>query len=323
MAQVGGFFSGTGGIEYAFRLAGAEIAYGCEYDRFARQTYERNIGHVPFGDITTLDFTLLPDTDIIVGGFPCPAFSKAGQAKNRSLGRGVGFDHPVSGQMFFHLLNAIKTKRPRAILLENVANLLTHDKGRTWQVIQSELEEAGYYIDARVIDGAVLVPQHRKRVYIVGFRSLADRLAFEWPHFYAHQGTQALIDILEQQDIPEYTVPQKTWEALNRHRDAHRLAGNGFGYSIASLDGPTRTLSARYYKDGAEILIPQTSGLPRRLTAREAFRLQGYPDSFQIDHLSKTQAYKQAGNAVVVPVVVTIAGSILRVLERELWIKVS
>lgn len=324
MIRVGGFFSGTGGIEYAFQQAGATIVYGCEIDRFARQTYERNLGHAPYGDITTLDPSSLPETDMIVAGFPCPAFSRAGQAVNRALGRGVGFDHPVSGQMFFHLLRMIQVQQPRAIFLENVANLLTHDHGRTFDVISDHLRLAGYHLHTRVMDASRFVPQHRERVYIAGFRNPDDYTLFYWPSVFSSQymphgeRMPVLRDILDRQDDPAYTLPLGTWQALQRHRANHEARGNGFGYALASLDGRTHTLSARYCKDGAEILIPQTdNAIPRRLSPREAFRLQGFPESYLIDHLSRTQAWKQAGNAVVVPIVEQIARSILATLATS------
>jgi DNA (cytosine-5)-methyltransferase 1 len=223
----------------------------------------------------------------------------------------VGFEDETQGTLFFDIVRILKEKRPKAFLLENVKNLQSHDKGNTFRIIRKALLALGYDIHYKVIDAKSQVPQHRERVFIVGFEK---PMAFQFPAM--NDRKLLLRDILEKKVDSKYTLTDGVWNALQRHAAKHKELKNGFGYGLASPDGTTRTLSARYYKDGAEILIPQKGKNPRRLTPRECARLMGFPDSFKIV-VSDTQAYRQFGNAVVVPVVEKIAGSLIECLLTD------
>jgi DNA (cytosine-5)-methyltransferase 1 len=303
-------FAGIGGTRLAFERAGARCVWSCEVDRFCRLTYEANFGHPPdAGDIREVDAAAVPDHDILVAGFPCQPFSIAGVSKLGSLGRPHGFVDRTRGTLFFEICRILEAKRPRALFLENVRHLVRHDGGRTFRIILETLSGLGYRVDYRVIDAARLVPQHRERVYIVGFR---EPVWFAWPEVPDRR--PRLGEILEPVVDTKYTLSRRVWRTLRRHREKHRRRGNGFGYGLADPDGVARTLSARYYKDGAEILIAQGRGRPpRRLTPRECARLMGFPDSFVIP-VSDTQAYRQFGNSVVVPLVEVLAGAVLEAL---------
>ena len=300
-------FAGIGGMRIAFERAGGRCAYSSEWDGHCQRTYIANFGERPDGDITKIDAATVPDHDVLVAGFPCQPFSIAGVSKKRSLGRATGFEDETQGTLFFDVCRILREKRPKAFLLENVKNLRSHDHGRTFEVISRTLDELGYSISCRAIDGQGWVPQHRERIFIVGFdrgRWSADvELAFP----VAPVGPKPVLrDILEPHVDDKYTLSDRLWAYLQAYAAKHRAAGNGFGYSIASPDGVARTLSARYHKDGSEILIAQEGKAPRRLTPRECARLQGFPDSFKIP-VSDTQAYRQFGNSVVVPLVTDIA----------------
>lgn len=297
-------FAGIGGTRLGFEAAGGRCVFSSEWDPYAQKTYHANHGETPAGDINQISLGDIPAHDVLVAGFPCQPFSIAGVSKLNALGRANGFAHARQGQLFFNVLDTIAAKRPRAFLLENVKNLKGHDGGTTFRVIRSSLEELGYTVRDRVIDAALLVPQHRERIYIAGFRDEADANRFEFPQLRDRKRT--LSEILEPQVHDRYTLTDHLWEYLQGYAAKHRALGNGFGFGLADLDGVSRTLSARYYKDGSEILIPQDGKTPRRLTPRECARLMGFPDRFVIP-VSDTRAYQQFGNSVVVPVIAAIA----------------
>lgn len=306
-------FAGIGGFRIAFESTGGECVFASEWDKLAAQTYEANFGDKPEGDITQIPTEDIPDHDILTGGFPCQPFSIAGVTKHKALGNAHGFEHPTQGTLFFDVARIISTKRPRAFLLENVKNLLSHDKGRTFNVIRQTLEDdLNYHVHPVLLDARWLVPQHRERIYIVGFKDNPD---FNLPPLPDLQ--PKFRDILEPVVDPKYTLTDHLWKYLQDYAEKHRAKGNGFQYGLTNLDGVARTLSARYYKDGSEILIPQGKGKnPRRLTPRECARLMGFPEDFKIV-VSDTRAYKQFGNSVAVPVVQHIAQEIVRCLFDE------
>ncbi|OAN41253.1 DNA cytosine methyltransferase [Chloroflexus islandicus] len=304
-------FAGIGGIRLAFERAGATCVFSSEWDKMACRTYEANFGERPAGDITQIPAEDIPDHDILTAGFPCQPFSIAGVTKHNALGNAHGFAHTTQGTLFFDVARIIERKRPRAFLLENVKNLISHDRGKTFRIIYETLtEELGYFVYYKVIDARFLVPQHRERIYIVGF---SDPIAFEFPTI--HDQKPKLRDILEADVDPKYTLTDHLWSYLQQYAEKHRSKGNGFGFGLADLNQVTRTLSARYYKDGSEILIPQEGKNPRRLTPRECARLMGFPESFKIV-CSDTSAYRQFGNSVVVPVVELIAKEMIKALHN-------
>lgn len=308
-------FAGIGGMRIGFERAGGECVYSCEKDKFCQETYRANFGETPDGDITEVDAGRIPDHDVLVAGFPCQPFSLAGVSKKRSLGRPTGFKDETQGTLFFDVCRILEEKRPKAFLLENVKNLLSHDGGRTFKVITESLESLDYEIFYEVIDGQAFVPQHRERIFIVGFdrRRYGDGIGFSFD-LKEKDPKPVLRDILEEEADDRYTLSDRLWSCLKNHAKKHRAAGHGFGYSIADPNGVTRTLSARYHKDGSEILIAQEGRNPRRLTPRECARLQGFPESFAIP-VSDTQAYRQFGNSVVVPLVAELAGLVAEKLD--------
>ena len=308
-------FAGIGGMRLAFESAGGCCVYSNEWNKYSQQTYYANFGVQPDGDITKVQAESIPDHDILVAGFPCQPFSIAGVSKKNSLGRATGFEDKTQGTLFFDVCRILKAKRPKAFMLENVKNLCSHDKGRTFQIIQESLRELNYKVFFQIIDGKGYVPQHRERIVIVGFdkERYGENVSFS---FDLHPLKQPVVrDILEKEVSEKYTLSDKLWIYLQNYAAKHREAGNGFGYGIAPLDGVTRTISARYYKDGSEILIEQRGKNPRRLTPRECARLQGFPDSFKIP-VSDTQAYRQFGNSVVVPLMSDVAKLIVAKLEQ-------
>jgi len=308
-------FAGIGGMRLGFESAGGQCVFTSEWDKYAQKTYYSNFGEIPKGDITKIDASSIPDHDILVAGFPCQPFSIAGVSKKNSLGRAHGFLDQTQGTLFFDVARIIQAKRPRAFLLENVKNLKTHDKGRTFRIICETLSKLGYSLHVNVLDGKYYVPQHRERIFIVGFdmNVYMGLEGFEFPT--PPDNSPRLRDILEENVEERYTLTDKLWNYLQQYAEKHKAKGNGFGYGLADLDGITRTLSARYYKDGSEILIPQGEGKnPRKLTPRECARLQGFPDSFKIT-VSDTQAYKQFGNSVVVPLIRDIAKQMVLAME--------
>lgn len=304
-------FCGIGGFRIAFEKAGGKCVFSSDWDKFSQQTYEANFGERPHGDIHTVAVADIPKHDILCGGFPCQPFSIAGVSKKNSLGRLHGFDDVKQGNLFFSIADIIDYHQPAAFVLENVKNLKSHDKGRTFDVIYRTLTKAlGYTVYTKVIDAKSVVPQHRERIFIVGFREWRD---FEFPEF-PKEGP-LLGSILESRPDPKYTLTDHLWRYLQNYAAKHKAAGNGFGFGLVSKQDTTRTLSARYHKDGSEILIAQTGKNPRRLTPRECARLMGYPDDFKVI-VSDTQAYRQFGNSVVVPVVERIAEAVITALRR-------
>lgn len=300
-------FAGIGGMHLAYSGAGGRCVYANEWDKFCQIQYKTNFGIVPEGDITQVVAKDIPDHDVLLAGFPCQPFSIAGVSKKKSLGRETGFADKTQGTLFFDVARIINEKRPKAFMLENVKNLMSHDKGHTWTVIKETLDQLDYEVFAKVLDGQIYVPQHRERIIIVGF----DRKRFGGGIDFAFdlkkpRRKPKLSDILETEDASSYVLSDKLWNYLQGYAEKHKAKGNGFGYGMPELDGVTRTLSARYYKDGSEILIKQPSGNPRKLTPRECARLQGFPDEYRIV-VSDTQAYKQFGNSVVVPLIGQVA----------------
>ena len=309
-------FAGIGGFRWALEksLKGTCV-FASEWDKFAQLTYEANFGHKPQGDITAIAPKEIPDHDILTAGFPCQPFSIAGVSKANALGRLHGFAHATQGTLFFNVAKIIQVKKPRAFVLENVKNLRSHDKGRTFQVITQALEELGYHFDSRIIDAKSWVPQHRERIFIVGFREKAEFDRFTWPT--PPEKGPVFGSILEPKVDDKYTLTDGLWDYLQRYAAKHKAAGNGFGYGLTDLKGVSRTLSARYYKDGSEVLVPQKGKKnPRRLTPRECARLMGYPEEMAIV-CSDTRAYKQFGNSVAVPVVTAICDEVVKAFDTK------
>lgn len=309
-------FAGIGGMRLAFDRAGGHCVYSNEWNKYSQQTYFANFGDQPEGDITQVNAADIPDHDILVAGFPCQPFSIAGVSKKNSMGRATGFEDKTQGTLFFDVCRILKEKRPKAFMLENVKNLCSHDKGRTFRVIRESLDELGYEVFYSVLDGQIYVPQHRERILIVGFdrERYGKDIDFEFK-LTPKVPKPVMKDILDKEVADKYTLSDKLWTYLQNYAAKHKAAGNGFGYGIAPLDGVSRTISARYYKDGSEILIAQEGKNPRRLTPRECARLQGFPDSFKIP-VSDTQAYKQFGNSVVVPLMTEVAKLIVGTIEK-------
>lgn len=300
-------FAGIGGMRIAFEKAGGHCVYSNEWNKYSQQTYFANFGEQPDGDITKVNENDIPDHDILVAGFPCQPFSIAGVSKKQSLGRATGFEDKTQGTLFFDICRILKAKRPKAFMLENVKNLCSHDKGHTFKVITESLDELDYEVFYQVLDGQNYVPQHRERILIVGFdrKRYGSELGFEF-NLTPVEPKPLMKDILEADVDDKYTLSDKLWNYLQGYAEKHRAAGNGFGYGIADPNGIARTLSARYHKDGSEILIAQEGKNPRRLTPRECARLQGFPENFKIP-VSDTQAYRQFGNSVVVPLMCNVA----------------
>lgn len=309
-------FAGIGGMRIAFEQAGGQCVYSSEWDKYSQQTYFANFGEQPDGDITKVKASSIPSHDILVAGFPCQPFSIAGVSKKNSLGRATGFEDKTQGTLFFDVCRILKEKRPKAFMLENVKNLCSHDRGRTFKVILEALEELDYEVFYQVLDGQSFVPQHRERILIVGFdrKHFGLNIDFEF-NISSIDPKPVMNDILESTVDDKYTLSDKLWTYLQNYAEKHKAAGNGFGYGIAPLNGVSRTLSARYYKDGSEVLIEQTGKNPRKLTPRECARLQGFPDTFIIP-VSDTQAYKQFGNSVVVPLMSNVANLIVKKINE-------
>lgn len=304
-------FAGIGGIRLAYQQLGGKCVFTSEWNNQAKKTYEANFGKVPFGDITQFKASGIPDHDLLLAGFPCQPFSIAGVSKKNALGRAHGFLDETQGTLFFDVARIIQHKRPKAFMLENVKNLVSHDKGNTFRVIINTLKELKYSVHYKVLDGKHFVPQHRERIIIVGFdRKVYDgKEQFDFPTL--PDPSKKIRGILENKPDPKYTLSDKLWEYLQGYAAKHKEKGNGFGFGLVDLDGISRTMSARYYKDGAEILIPQAGKNPRRLTPRECARLQGFPDDFIIP-VSDMQAYKQFGNSVTVPLIHAVAENVVK-----------
>lgn len=324
-------FAGIGGFRRAFEPLGGQCVFTSEWDRFSQETYRANyqLDHELAGDITAIEAYDIPEHDVLLAGFPCQPFSLAGVSKKNSLGRAHGFQCDMQGTLFFDVARIIQHHRPKAFLLENVKNLKSHDKGRTFDTIMKTLtEDLGYHVETRIIDARCFVPQHRERIFIVGWR---EKNAFDFSKLELPDARPTLATILHLEDGSEeaddrytfgprgkvherYTLSDHLWGYLQAYAAKHREAGNGFGFGLFGKGDVARTLSARYHKDGSEILIAQTRKNPRRLTPRECARLMGFEnpgtDPFNIV-VSDTQAYRQFGNAVVVPVVEAVARHML------------
>lgn len=331
-------FAGIGGIRLAFEAIGGECVFTSEWDSYAQRTYMANFGgqHPINGDITQIAADDIPDHDVLLGGFPCQPFSIAGVSKKNALGRAHGFADETQGTLFFDVARIIATKRPKAFMLENVKNLQSHDKGRTFDVILRTLrDELGYQVFYKVIDGAHFVPQHRERIIIVGFREPVD---FDWSMVdLPEKGTHKLGEIIHGKSgepllesdgssyydhakhkvLDKYTLTDHLWLYLQNYKKKHAAAGNGFGFGLVTPESVTRTLSARYYKDGSEILFNQGAKKnPRRLTPRECARLMGFPDTFKIP-VSDTQAYRLFSEAAVVPMVQAVGKLIASIISPK------
>lgn len=332
-------FAGIGGFRMGFEAAGGSCLFTSEWDKYAQVTYRANFGdYEVHGDITRIPASDIPDHDVLLAGFPCQPFSIAGVSKKNSLGRKHGFDCDTQGTLFFDIERIIAEKQPKAFVLENVKNLVSHDGGRTFEVIRRTLEEKlEYRIAWKVIDARRFVPQHRERIFIVGLRAdLESRFRFADVALPDPEHGPRLRTILHPEDgsevpedrftdengrvLPRYTLTPALWEYLQAYARKHQAAGNGFGFGLVGPDDVARTLSARYFKDGSEILVRRGGGAPRRLTPRECARLMGFDRPgrrpFRIQ-VSDTQAYRQFGNAVVVPVVESLATALLPYVMGE------
>lgn len=306
-------FCGIGGFRIAFQRAGGECVFSSDWDKHSQVTYAANFGETPHGDIYSVADNAIPKFDILCAGFPCQPFSIAGVSKKLSLGRKHGFDDEKQGNLFFKIAELLDLRKPSAFVLENVKNLRSHDKGRTFEIIHRTLtDELGYTVYHKVIDAQGVVPQHRERIFIVGFK---EPRHFEFPEF--PKNGPKLGTILEKQVPDKYTLTDHLWRYLQDYARKHQAAGNGFGFGLVDGNSVTRTLSARYYKDGSEILVSRgPEKTPRRLTPSECARLMGYPPGFKIP-VSDTQAYRQFGNSVVVPVVEEIAKQVIIALYKS------
>jgi DNA (cytosine-5)-methyltransferase 1 len=296
-------FAGIGGIRLGFEAQGGESVFTSEWDLSAQKTYQANFGELPYGDITKIEPEEIPAFDVLLAGFPCQPFSQAG------LKRGFA---DTRGTLFFNVAKIINYHRPKVVFLENVKRFKTHDDGNTFAVIRGTLEEMGYEVHAEVLNAKNFgVPQNRERIYIIGFLGKTN---FEFPKGVIAK--KILGEILEKKVDPKYTISDKLWAGHQRRKREHLEKGNGFGYSMFNEKSEyTSTISARYYKDGSEILIEQKNMNPRKLTPREAARLQGFPENFLIP-VSDAQAYKQFGNSVAVPVIQELARIVVKEMEQ-------
>jgi DNA (cytosine-5)-methyltransferase 1 len=303
-------FAGIGGIRRAFEEHGGKCVFSSEWDRWCQKTYFENFGEIPKGDINRIEPEEIPDHDILTAGFPCQPFSIAGVSKKKSLGKEHGFKDKTQGTLFFRIAEILGKKKPKAFMLENVKNLKSHDNGNTYRVIEGTLKELGYKVFADVLDAANYIPQHRERLFILGFNRdlFGDDVGFGFP--VPPKKRVTLGTILEKKVDSKYVLSDKLWKYLQDYAEKHRQKGNGFGYGLFDKNAVARTLSARYYKDGSEILIKRHNSNPRRLTPRECARLMGFDDSFKIP-VSDTQAYRQFGNSVAVPVVKAVAAELV------------
>lgn len=329
-------FAGIGGLRRGFEVHNGRCVFTSEWDQHAVRSYKTNFPDSDeiHGDITQLPPAGVPEHDVLLAGFPCQPFSLAGVSKKNSLGREHGFRDKTQGTLFFNVLRILEAKRPKAFLLENVKNLRSHDGGRTYQVIMGALRELGYHVFDSVLDARPWVPQRRERIFIAGF---AENVNFSFSELRRPKRSPTLGDILHSAaEAPEppyttvargrtvvdprYTLSDHLWQYLQDYAAKHREKGNGFGCSVFGEGDVARTLSARYHKDGSEILIAQPRKNPRRLTPRECARLMGFDNSARMTEIpvSDTQAYRQFGNSVVVPLIESIAEIMIpRVVNPE------
>jgi len=315
-------FAGMGGFRIAMQKQGGKCVYSSEWNKYAQNTYLANFGEIPFGDITKKEIKkYIPDNfDVLCAGFPCQPFSIAGVSKKNSLGRANGFLDKTQGTLFFDVADIISKRRPKVIYLENVKNIVSHDKKNTFKIICSTLEELGYNIHFEILDAKGYVPQHRERIMIVGFNNdyfkREEKFSFPDPPKKIKNILES--GILDSDVDSKYTLSDKLWSYLQEYAKKHKAKGNGFGFGLVDFNEVTRTLSARYYKDGSEILIPQGKGLnPRRLTPRECARLMGYEDKYILNAVSEVQGYRQCGNSVVVPLIMAVSEKIVETLLKK------
>ncbi len=295
-------FAGIGGIRLGFETIGAECVFTSEWDTFAQKTYQANFSDIPYGDITKIEPHQIPSFDILIGGFPCQPFSQAGKKMGLADTRGT---------LFFDIAKIVEHHRPSVVFLENVKRFKSHDGGNTFNTVKGVLEDLGYEVYAEVLNAKHFgVPQNRERIYIIAF---LGKTKFTFPQ---PTGIKTRLgDILEKKVDSKYTISDKLWNGHQRRKKEHEEKGNGFGYSLFHKDSEyVSTISARYYKDGSEILIKQNNANPRKLTPREAARLQGFPEDFVIP-VSDNQAYKQFGNSVAVPVIKALAKEVEKSLK--------
>lgn len=332
-------FAGIGGLRFGVEAIGGRCVFSCERDKFSRQTYEANFGDGPDHpfpkDITLVEPESIPPHDLLLAGFPCQPFSIAGVSKKNALGRPHGFRCLEQGNLFFNIADIIAWHRPAAFILENVKNLKSHDQGRTFaRIVETLVDTLGYSISTRVVDAKAFVPQHRERIFIVGFRESVDFDLAEVPLPAPGSGPRlaAILHAEDGSEHPEwpytegpsatvagkYVLTNHLWTYLRAYAEKHQQKGNGFGYGLVGPDDVARTLSARYFKDGSEILIKRGRRNPRRLTPRECARLMGFdrPGRRFTIPVSDTQAYRQFGNSVVVPVVEAVAAAVVPHMMR-------
>lgn len=313
-------FAGMGGFRLAMQSQGGKCVFSSEWNKYAQKTYLANFGEMPLGDITK-DVTknyIPQEFDVLCAGFPCQPFSIAGVSKKKSLGRETGFKDKTQGTLFFDVADIISRHRPKAFFLENVKNLMSHDKGNTFKVIKGTLEELRYSLHYLVMDGQTYVPQHRERIMIVGFNRDVFHGEEQFVFPKQEQATRSIQEILDPDIDEKYTLSDKLWNYLQNYAEKHRAKGNGFGFGMVNLSGISRTLSARYYKDGSEILVPQGEGKnPRKLSPRECARLMGYPDEYRLNQVSDVQAYKQCGNSVVVPLITAVSEQLVKTMLTD------
>lgn len=299
-------FAGVGGLRMPFDELGGECVFTSEIDRNAQKTYLWNYGELPSGDITKIAAADIPEFDVLLAGFPCQPFSNAGLRKGFADTRGT---------LFYDIERIIEHHQPKIVVLENVKGLRNHDQGRTLTAIREILsEKLGYSLTNPVVVNSVDfgVPQRRERLVIIATKNVA---AFEFPAIkpkFKH-----LSEILEDSDVvdPKYGISERLWSSHQERKERNKLNGKGFGYSLVDANSTsTRTLSARYYKDGSEILIARPNKTPRKLTPREALRLQGFPENFRIA-VSDNQVYKQMGNSVSVPVFRFVASALVPLID--------
>ena len=310
-------FAGIGGFRVALDRLGLGCVFSNDYDKHACITYSANFGEILHKDINEVKSEDIPSFDILCGGFPCQPFSIAGVSKKNSMGVKHGFEDKKQGNLFFEIIRIVKHHKPKILFLENVKNLKSHDKGATWMVIKSEIENAGYYVFEKIVDGKYYVPQHRERIYIVCFnKEQYPKIKFEFPN-YPPKRIYELKEVIFDEVEEKYTLTDHLWNYLQNYKKKNQEKGNGFGFGLIDRHNSdhTRTMSARYHKDGSEILIKQKNKNPRRLTPKEAAKLQGFPENFKIP-VSDTQAYRQFGNSVVVPAIWATAEKILQTVKE-------
>lgn len=303
-------FAGIGGFRQAFQNQGGKCVFSSEWDKFSAETYFSNYGTYPYGDIKLIPESEIPNHDILCAGFPCQPFSIAGVAKKRSMGERTGFKDKTQGTLFFEIERILRAKRPPFFFLENVKNILSHNKGKTIQIIESVFNDLEYHFEIKVVNGGNWVPQKRERVFFIGYDT--RRFKFDRKDFYIACGPNTdynypTLDKIINSSICEETLPDGTWNALKRHKENHLAKGNGFGYKLLkqpiTKDQMAWTISARYYKDGADCLVEQKGKNPRKLTVKEVLQLQGFDPTHFLIPVGKTQAYKQIGNSVIIPAV--------------------